>query len=121
MRATKSRRTEITQYIEGLDADLGRLLAEAETTEREVGELAQAVDAAANEAISPFLSRRDDLMRQQQFASAQLDQARTAIKMLDRPRFPRTGGTLPISGISWVPSLQLPPVRDTARGMPCPS
>jgi len=38
-----------------------------------------------------------------------------------RPRQPRTGGILSISGSSWVPSWRLPPVNATARGMPAPS
>jgi hypothetical protein len=35
-----------------------------------------------------------------------------------RPRRPRIGGTASTSGISWVMSLRLPPVRLTASGMP---
>ena len=38
-----------------------------------------------------------------------------------RPTRPRTGGTASISGISWVTSLRLPPVSDTASDMPWPS
>ena len=34
------------------------------------------------------------------------------------PTRPRTGGTASISGISWVTSLRLPPVSDTASDMP---
>ena len=33
----------------------------------------------------------------------------------------RTGGMASISGMSWVTSLRLPPVSDTASGMPCAS
>ena len=38
-----------------------------------------------------------------------------------RPRRPRTGGIASISGMSRVTSLRLPPVSDTASGMPCAS
>jgi len=45
--------------------------------------LAREVDTATNDAVSPFLSQRDDLMRSQQTAAAELERARTAIKMFD--------------------------------------
>ncbi|WP_219823314.1 hypothetical protein [Nocardia nova] len=83
LRATKSRLAEITQYVEELDAELGRLRTAAEVADTAEAELARAVDAATNKAVSPFLSQRDDLMRQQQAAAANLERARTAIKMLD--------------------------------------
>lgn len=83
LRATKARLAEITQYVEELDGELGRLRAASEEADSEEAGLAQAVDAATNEAVSPFLSQRDDLMRQQQTAAANLERARTAIKMLD--------------------------------------
>lgn len=37
------------------------------------------------------------------------------------PRLPRTGGTAWRSGMSWVTSLRLPPVRGAASGMPVAS
>ena len=37
------------------------------------------------------------------------------------PITPRTGGTLSISGISWVTSLRLPPVSVQASGIPLAS
>lgn len=83
LRATKGRLVEITQYVEELDAELGRLRTASEGADSEEAELARAVDAATNEAVSPFLSQRDDLMRQQQTAAANLERARTVIKMLD--------------------------------------
>jgi hypothetical protein len=83
LRATKARLAEITQYVEELDAELGRLRVAAEEAETEEAELARAVDAATNEAVSPFLSQRDDLMQHRQTAAATLERARTAIKMFD--------------------------------------
>lgn len=83
LRATKSRLAEITQYVEELEAEIGRLRTAADVADAAEAELAQAVDAATNETVSPFLSQRDDLMRQQQAAAANLERARTAIKMLD--------------------------------------
>ena len=41
------------------------------------------MDVATNQAVSPYLSQRDDLMRQQQAAASNLKSARTALKMLD--------------------------------------
>src|SRR6185295_15515770 len=46
------------------------------------GQLARGSDSLAQD-ISPFLSQRDDLMRSQQTAAADLERARTAIKMFD--------------------------------------
>jgi DNA repair exonuclease SbcCD ATPase subunit len=83
LRATKARLAEITQYVEELDAELGQLRASSEEADTEEAELARAVDAATNEAVSPFLSQRDDVMRSRQTAAANLERARTAIKMLD--------------------------------------
>lgn len=83
LRATKARLAEITQYVEELDAELGRLRVAAEEAETEEAELARAVDSATNEAVSPFLSQRDDLMQHRQTAAATLERARTAIKMFD--------------------------------------
>lgn len=37
------------------------------------------------------------------------------------PTRPLMGGMASISGMSWVTSLRLPPVRITASGVPCPS
>jgi hypothetical protein len=83
LRATKARLAEITQYVEDLQTELGRLQNASEASVTEEAELARAVDAATNEAVSPFLSQRDDVMRSRQTASANLDRARTAIKMFD--------------------------------------
>lgn len=83
LRATKARLAEITQYVEELDAELGRLRGASDAADVEEAELAGAVDAATNEAVSPFLSQRDDVMRRRQAAAANLERARTAIKMFD--------------------------------------
>ncbi|WP_431969599.1 hypothetical protein [Nocardia sp. bgisy134] len=83
LRATKNRLTEITQYVGELNAELGNLRTAAEEDDAAEAELARAVDSATNETVSPFLSQRDDLMRQQQAAATNLERARTAIKMLD--------------------------------------
>jgi hypothetical protein len=83
LRATKGRLAEITQYVEELDAGLGRLRTSCEEANAAEARLAREVDAATSDAVSPFLSQRDDLMRRQQTAAADLERARTAIKMLD--------------------------------------
>jgi hypothetical protein len=83
LRATKARLAEITQYVEELDTELGRLQSAALEAENEEAEVARAVDVATNEAVSPFLSQRDDLMRRRQTAVSHLEQSRTAIRMLD--------------------------------------
>jgi hypothetical protein len=83
LRATKARLAEITQYVEELESDLGRLRIEAEEANDHEARLAREVDDATNQAVSPFLSQRDDLMRQQQVAAADLERARTAIRLLD--------------------------------------
>lgn len=83
LRATKARLAEITQYVEELNTELGRLRAALAEAEIEEAGLASAVDSATNETISPFLSQRDDLMQLRQTATATLDRARTAIKMFD--------------------------------------
>jgi hypothetical protein len=83
LRATKARLMEITQYVEELDAELDQLRAASEEADAEEAEIGQAVDSATNEAVSPFLSQRDDLMHRRQTAAADLERARTAIKMFD--------------------------------------
>jgi hypothetical protein len=83
LRATKARLAEITHYVEELDTEQVRMRAASDEANTVEARLAQEVDAATNEAISPFLSQRDDLMRRQQTAAADLERARTAIKMFD--------------------------------------
>lgn len=83
LRATKARLAEITRYVEDLDTDIARLRAALKEADAEEADLAHAVDSATNEAISPFLAQRDDVMRQQHIAATELERARTAIKMLD--------------------------------------
>jgi hypothetical protein len=83
LRATKDRLAEITKYVEELDAGLSQLRASYEEANAAEARLAREVDTATNDAVSPFLSQRDDLMRTQQAASADLERARTAIKMFD--------------------------------------
>jgi hypothetical protein len=83
LRATKQRLGEITQYVEELNIEVGRLKAEAGEAVAEESDLAHEVDAATNEAVSPFLSQRDDLMRHRQVIAATLERAHTAIKMFD--------------------------------------
>ncbi|MGC7102795.1 hypothetical protein ACPZ19_49705 [Amycolatopsis lurida] len=83
LRATKARLTEITTFVEELESDLGRLRFTADQASADEADLAREVDAATNEAVSPYLSQRDDLMRQQQAAAARLDRAKTAIRMFD--------------------------------------
>jgi len=82
-RATKDRLAEITKYVEELDAGLGQLRASCDEANAAEARLAREVDTATNDAVSPFLSQRDDLMRGQQTAAADLERARTAIKMFD--------------------------------------
>ena len=83
LRATKDRLAEITKYVEELDAGLGQLRASCDEANAAEARLAREVDTATNVAVSPFLSQRDDLMRSQQAAAADLERARTAIKMFD--------------------------------------
>ena len=83
LRATKDRLAEITKYVEELDAGLGQLRASCDEANAAEARLAREVDTATNDAVSPFLSQRDDLMRSQQAAAADLERARTAIKMFD--------------------------------------
>lgn len=83
LRAIKARLAEITRFVEELESDLGRLRADAEQANDTEAGLAREVDIATSDAVSPYLSQRDDLMRQQQAATAVLDRAKTAIRMLD--------------------------------------
>ena len=83
LRATKDRLAEITKYVEELDAGLGQLRTSCDEANATEARLAREVDTATNDAVSPFLSQRDDLMRTQQAAAADLERARTAIKMFD--------------------------------------
>lgn len=83
LRATKDRLAEITKYVEELDAGLGQLHASYEEAKAAEARLAQEIDTVTNDAVSPFLSQRDDLMRTQQAAAADLERARAAIKMFD--------------------------------------
>ena len=83
LRATKDRLAEITKYVEELDAGLSQLRASYDEANAAEARLAREVDTATNDAVSPFLSQRDDLMRRQQASAADLERARTAIKMFD--------------------------------------
>ena len=83
LRATKDRLAEITKYVEELDAGLGQLRASCDEANATEARLALEVDSATNNAVHPFLSQRDDLMRSQQTAAADLERAGTAIKMFD--------------------------------------
>lgn len=83
LRATKARLEEITTFVKELESDLGRRRVEAEQANDEEAGLAREVDVATNDAVSPYLSQRDDLMRQQQAAAARVDRAKTAIRLLD--------------------------------------
>jgi hypothetical protein len=83
LRATKARLADITQYVEELDTEVRHLRTDVKEAEAEEAELARSVDTATSEAVSPFLSQRDDLMRRRQAAVSNLDRASTAIKMLD--------------------------------------
>jgi len=83
LRATRTRLTEITRYVEDLDTEVRRLQSAVLEAESREAELASEVDVATNEAVSPFLSQRDDLMRRRQTAIANFEQARAAIRMLD--------------------------------------
>ncbi|MGX1778331.1 hypothetical protein ACWIGW_39930 [Nocardia brasiliensis] len=83
LRATRARLAEITHFVEELDKAIKNHRAEYAEAETREAELAREVDAATNLAVSPFLSQRDDLMRRRQNSTANLERARTAIKMLD--------------------------------------
>jgi hypothetical protein len=83
LRATKDRLAEITKYVGELDAELGQLRASCDEANATEARLAREVDTATNDAVSPFLSQRDDLMRDRQAAAADLERASTAIKMFD--------------------------------------
>lgn len=83
LRATKARLAEITTFVEELESDLGRLRVDAEQANDDEAGLARELDAATNDAVSPYLSQRDDLMRQRQAAVASLDRAKIAIRMID--------------------------------------
>lgn len=83
LRATKARLNEITHYVEELDQEVVRLKAALEEADTEEAQLADQIDSATRESVSPFLSQRDDLMRQRQVATTTLERARTALKMFD--------------------------------------
>ncbi len=83
LRSTKARLAEITQYVEEIDAELGTLQSASEEANSSEAELARAIDTATSEAVSPFLSQRDDLMTTRQTATASLERARTALKFFE--------------------------------------
>ena len=83
LRATKDRLAEITKYVEELDAELDQLRASRDEANAAEARLAREVDTATNDAVSPFLSQRDNLMRRQQAAATDLERAHTAIRMFD--------------------------------------
>ncbi|SDM87403.1 hypothetical protein SAMN04488074_12865 [Lentzea albidocapillata subsp. violacea] len=83
LRATKARLTEITQYVEALDAELPQLRAAADSASRAEAVAARALDRATLDAVSPFLSQRDELMRRKEASTSSLERARTGIKLLD--------------------------------------
>jgi hypothetical protein len=83
LRATKARLSEVSKYIEEIENEIPRLrreLDEAAVVEREA---AAELDRSTRETISPFLSRRDQLMRQRAATNAGAERARSGIRMLD--------------------------------------
>ncbi|MEM6109824.1 hypothetical protein AAHS21_26875 [Mycobacterium sp. 050272] len=83
LRATKARLAELSEYIEELDAGLPRLYRDLESASQSEIEAASAVDHAANKSVTPFLSQRDDIMRQREAAITQVERARATLKMYD--------------------------------------
>jgi hypothetical protein len=83
LRATRSRLNEITQYADDLEQELVTLRAASERANTDEAHLAGELDAVTSDVVSPFLSQRDDLMRQRQAAAADRDRALTGIRMLD--------------------------------------
>lgn len=83
LRATKARLKEITAYVEQLDSELGPLRRRALEASAAEAAAAQTLDQATREAISPFLSQRDDLATQKEAAAAAVQQARASLRMYD--------------------------------------
>jgi len=83
LRATKARLAEISRFVEELDSEVPRIRREAEVVAQSERDTARAVDEATSESISPFLSQRDQHMRQRIAANADYERARTGLRMLD--------------------------------------
>ncbi|RKN41008.1 DNA recombination protein RecN [Micromonospora endolithica] len=82
LRATKKRLTELTRFVDDLDAEVRALKENASTTRDAEARAAAEVDNATTRAISPFLAERDALSRRRQEAAAVVQRAQTGLQMI---------------------------------------
>lgn len=83
LRATKARLAEITTYLEQLESEVPELQSQLQSARKVQTELANAVDDATYKSISPFLSERDDLLRQRERSAADIERIATGIRFYD--------------------------------------
>ncbi len=82
LRATKTRLTELTRFVEDLDAEVRRLRPHADAARLAEQEAAAEVDHATQRAISPYLAERDALARRRQDATGAAQFAATGLQMI---------------------------------------
>lgn len=82
LRATKKRLTELTRFVDDLDAEVRALRDDASVTREAEARAAAEVDNATTRAISPFLAERDALSRRRQDAAAVVQRAQTGLQMI---------------------------------------
>jgi hypothetical protein len=82
LRATKARLTELTRFVDELDADVPRLRAAAEHARGVETRAAADVDNATNTAISPYLAERDALTRRRQDAATAVQRANAGLSII---------------------------------------
>ncbi|MEV0327445.1 DNA recombination protein RecN [Micromonospora echinospora] len=82
LRATKKRLTELTRFVDELDAELKELKEVASRARDAEARAAAEVDNATTRAISPFLAERDALSRRRQEATAIVQRSETGLQMV---------------------------------------
>lgn len=83
LRATKARLREITRYIDDLEGEVVSRRAEYEDASELERESAAQLDHLTLDAVTPFLSQRDDLMRRKQESIATVERTQTGLRMLE--------------------------------------
>ncbi|WP_433381910.1 DNA recombination protein RecN [Actinoplanes sp. CA-142083] len=82
LRSARARLAELTEYLESLEQEIPRLLAEVERSQQAETRAAAEVDAATEHAVTPYLAERDALARRREEAAATLQRAVDGLRLL---------------------------------------
>ncbi|WP_033344827.1 ATP-binding protein [Catenuloplanes japonicus] len=81
LRSARARLTELTRYLDELEAGIPRLRAAAERAQEVESRAAADLDAATAHAVTPYLAQRDTLARRREEAAAALQRAVDGLRL----------------------------------------